>query len=129
MASIRAIYILTSDHKILFSRKFPTIENRLQKKMGDEYVPMNYSDRVVCNAFSNQVIKEELIQEEFKCKTYKEDLEIDHQKMEELINNVDIDINVNNFKNYSECPIVTLNIQNTNIWPCLYIKKFKICNV
>jgi len=129
MASVRAIYILTSDNKILFSRKFPTIENRLQKKMGDEYVPMNYSDRVVCNAFNNQVIKEELIQEEFKCKTYKEDLEIDHQKMEELIKNIDININVNNFKNYSECPIVTLNIHNTKIWPCLYIKKFKMYGI
>jgi len=129
MASIRAIFILTNDNKILFSRKFPTIENRLQRKMGEEYVPMNYPDRVVCNAFTNQVIKEELIQEEFKCKTYKEDLEIDHQKMEELIRNVDININVNNFKNYSECPIVTLNIQNTKIWPCLYIKKFKIYGI
>lgn len=129
MASIRAIYILTSDNKILFSRKFPTIENRLQKKMGEEYVQMNYPDRLVCNAFSNQVIKEELIQEEFKCKTYKEDLEIDHQKMEELIKNVDININVNNFKNYSECPIVTLNIQNSKIWPCLYVKKLKIYGV
>jgi len=129
MASIRAVYILTSDNKILFSRKFPTIENRLRKKMGEEYDPMNYTDRIVCNAFSNQVIKEELIQEEFKCKTYKEDLEIDHQKMEELIKNVDININVNNFKNYSECPIVTLNIQNTKIWPCLYVKKLKIYGV
>lgn len=129
MASIRAIYILTSDNKILFSRKFPTIENRLHKKMGDEYIPMNYSDRIVCNSFSNQVIREELIQEEFKCKTYKEDLEIDHQKMEELIKNVDININVNNFKNYSECPIVTLNIQNAKIWPCIYIKKFKIYGI
>ncbi len=129
MASIRAIYILTNDNKILFCRKFPTIENRLQKKMGEEYVPINYSDRILCSAFTNQVIKEELIQEEFKCKTYKDDLEIDHQKMEELIKNVDINININNFKNYSECPIVTLNIQNTKIWPCLYIKKFKIYGV
>ena len=97
--------------------------------MSDEYIAMNYPDRLVCSEFSNQVIKEELIQEEFKCKTYKEDLEIDHEKMDELIENVDININVNNFQNYSECPIVTLNIQNTKIWPCLYIKKFKIYGV
>ena len=37
MASIRAIYILSTDNKILFSRIFPTVENRLKKRMGDPF--------------------------------------------------------------------------------------------
>jgi hypothetical protein len=129
MASVRAILILSSENKILFSRRFPTIENRLKKKMESEYIALP-SDKILCNSFFNKVIGEELLQEEFKCKTYKEDLEIDHQKMDDLIKKVDINLNVNNFKNYSECPIVTLDIgSNKTIWPCIYIKKYKIYGV
>jgi hypothetical protein len=40
MASIRAIFIFTTDNKILFSRRFQTIENRLNKSMGEEYIPI-----------------------------------------------------------------------------------------
>lgn len=130
MASIRSIYIFNTENKILFSRRFPTVENRLKKKMGEEYIAIPSSDKVVSNSFFNKVIREELLQEEFKSKTYKEDLEIDHQKMEDLIKAVDINLKVNNFKNDSECPIVSLDIgYGKNLWPCIYIKKFKLYGV
>lgn len=130
MASVRAIYIFNTENKILFSRTFPTIENRLKKKMGGNHNEIPLDDKLVRNAFYNKVIREELLQEEFKCMTYKEDLEIDHQKMNELIKAVDINLNVNNFKNYSECPIVTLDIGNgKTLWPCIYIRKFKLYGV
>ena len=128
MASIRAIFLVTSDNKLLFSRKFLTVENRLKRNLGNDYTPWP-KDNIIINAFYNQIVKEELLQEEFKCKTYIEDLEIDHQKMEELIDKVDININVKNFQNYSECPIVTLDIGSTKIWPCIYIKKYKLYGI
>jgi len=130
MASIRAIYILNTDNKILFSRKFPTIENRLKKKMGSEYISIPSNDKTVSNAFYKKVIREELLQEEFKCMTYKQELEINHQKMDQLVEAVDINLNSSNFLNYSECPIVSLEIGSGEIlWPCIYIKKFKIYGV
>jgi hypothetical protein len=130
MASIRSIYIFNTDNKMLFSRTFPTIENRLKKQMGEDYIEIPLEDKIIRNAFYNKVIREELLQEEFKVMTYKEDLEIDHQKMSELIKAVDINLNIKNFKHYSECPIVSLDIGNNKVlWPCIYIRKFKLYGV
>ena len=47
--SLRAIYILVSDYPncCLFSRKFPTIENRLKSAMKDEYTPIRNNDKII----------------------------------------------------------------------------------
>ena len=40
------------------------------------------------------------------------------------------DVNVNNFKSYSECPIVTLQtLEGSKIWPCIYINKYSLYGV
>jgi hypothetical protein len=124
MASIRAIFILTTENKIIFTRRFQTIENRLKKSMGEDYIPVP-SDKLFANIFFNKVIKEELLQDEFKTKKYKEDLEIDHQKMDELIKVVDIKEDFN----YSECPIVSLDVLGKILWPCVYIKKLNLFGI
>jgi hypothetical protein len=78
----------------------------------------------------SHIIRGELLQEEFETKKYKEDLEIDHQKMDELLGFVDINRNLNNFQNYSECPIVSLDLGNGKwLWPCVYIKKVNFFGV
>jgi hypothetical protein len=129
MASVRAIFILTTDNKILFNRRFQTIENRLKKLMGEDYIPVP-SDKLVANLFYSKVVREELLQDEFKTKKYKEDLEIDHQKMDELIEVVDINQNINNFQNYSECPIVSLDVGNgKSLWPCVFVRKFNFFGI
>lgn len=132
MASIRAIYLISCDKHLIFKRNFPTVEKRLKKKMGEDYEEI-LDDRYIINAFFNQIIKDELVQEKFKYKPYKEDLDIDRQKMQELIENVDINIKVENFQYYSECPIVTLKIdakqQQQTIWPCIYLKNEKLYGI
>ena len=130
MASIRAIYLISCDKHLIFKRVFPTVEKRLKKKMDKDYSEL-LDDKYIINAFFNQIIKDELVQEKFKYKSYKEDLDIDHQKMQELIENVDININVENFQYYSECPIVTLKIEakQLSIWPCIYLKKEKLYGI
>lgn len=127
--SLRAIYILVSDYPncCLFSRKFPTIENRLKSAMKDEYTPIRNNDKIIIQSFFNQIIRNELLQEEFKYQPYNENIEIDHNKFEELVKEIDLKFNLDNFKYYSECPIVTLDIENNkSLWPCLYVKKYKL---
>jgi hypothetical protein len=128
MASIRATFIINTENKILFNRRFQTIENRLKKLTGDDYIPVP-CDKLFANLFFNKVIREELLQEEFKTKKYKEDLEIDHQKMDELIEAVDINQKIKKFQNYSECPIVSLDVGGKLLWPCVYIKKSSLFGI
>ena len=61
--SLRAIYILVSDYPncCLFSRKFPTIENRLKSSMKEEYTPIRNNDKVIIQSFFNQIIRNELL--------------------------------------------------------------------
>ena len=98
--SLRAIYILVSDYPncCLFSRKFPTIENRLKSAMKDEYTPIRNNDKIIIQSFFNQIIRNELLQEEFKYQPYNENIEIDHNKFEELVKEIDLKFNLDNFK-------------------------------
>jgi hypothetical protein len=115
MASIRALYILNTDNKILFSRKFPTIENRLKKKMGTEYTAIPLNDTTVSNAFYKKVIREEILQEEFKSMTYKEELEINHQKMDQLLEAVKTDPQVS--KIYNKVKITVTGLLTSGVLP------------
>lgn len=117
MATIKAIYIITSDNKLLFSRKFPTVENKQKKELEKDYTPFP-SDKIISYLFYNQIIKEDLLQEEFKRTKYEEKMEIDQQKLNKLINVVDFDINLHNFNHFSECPIVSLNLNQLQKMNC-----------
>lgn len=127
--SLRALYILVSDYPncCLFSRKFPTIENRLKSKMKDDYCPIRSNDKIIIRSFFKQIIRNELLQKEFKYQPYTENIEIDHSKFEELLKEIDLKFDKENFGCNSECSIVTLDLDsNKKLWPCLYVKKYKL---
>lgn len=129
MSAIRALYVIANDslNHCLFSRRFPTVENRLKKSMKTDYIPIPSNDKIIINSFNTQVIREELLHEAFKHKQYDENSDIDHLKFEELIGLVEAKVNPNSFEYSSECPIISLNIGHSqSLWPCLYLRKYKL---
>lgn len=111
MATLRSLYIITSDKKLLFSREFPTVENRQKRNLPSElYVKLPNED-IIKYLFYNQVIREELLQESFTTESYNEKMEVDNQKLDELIDLVNFDINLENFNYFTECPIINIDLQ------------------
>lgn len=119
MATIRAIYLCTSDNKILLSRNFQTVENKQKKELGKEYTAIP-PEKILSYLFYTQTVKDELLQEKFKQIKYEEDIDIDSLKLEKFINIIDFNLSISNYSYYSECPITTLRLDKLK-----HLKNFK----
>ena len=54
MASIKALFIMTADNKLLFSRRFQTVENTQKKDLEKDYT-MLPSDKIISYLFYTQI--------------------------------------------------------------------------
>ena len=127
MASIRSLYLITSDNKLILSRSYPTMEQRQKRILKDDYIQIP-EDEEISNLLYNQIIKEDLFQEKLKEEEYKENVELDQNKFKSLLQFVDFDINdLDNINYFSESPINSITLDSGDkLWPCVYVKYLQI---